>query len=92
MSKGKEFFEYCAKNPEVLETLKGKKGAEAAEYIKAQGFEMDESDIRDFMELCSESNDEQLASMVSGGSCAGHCGKTCESDERCRRDGCFDIT
>ncbi len=80
MSKGKEFFEYCMKNPEVLETLKGKKGEEVAAYIKEQGFEMSESDIRDFMELCTESDDEQLACMVSGGSCTGHCGKTCEGD------------
>ncbi len=45
---------------------------------------MSDSDARDFMELCAESNDEQLAAVVSGGACTGHCGETCELDAKGR--------
>lgn len=85
MSKGKEFFEYCIANPDVLAKLKGMKNEDMAEYVKAQGFELGQNDMRDFMEQCAESNDEDLAAVVSGGMCSGHCGRRCEgNDGNCR--------
>ncbi len=80
MSKGRDLFEYCVEHPQMMYKLQDMKKHEIAEYTKTQGFDLSENDIRDFMEICAESNDEQLASVVSGGSCSGHCGRSCEAD------------
>lgn len=81
MSKGKEFFEYCVANPDVLTKLRGLKNDEIAAYLKSHDFEMSDSDIRDFTEMCAESNDAVLAAAASGGNCTGHCGVSCEDDD-----------
>ncbi len=80
MNKAKEFFDYCMAHPEVMQKLSGMKGEELTKYVASLGFRMDDDGLRDFMELCAESNDEELAQAVSGGSCAGHCGRTCEGE------------
>ncbi len=80
MSKAKEFYGYCTSHPEVIEKLRGMKNDEIANYVKSLGFDMNSGDIREFMELCAESNDAELAASVSGGDCSGHCGRTCEED------------
>lgn len=88
MSKGKEFYEYCKTKPEIMEKLRSMKTEEIMKYVGSMGFELDTKEIRRFMELCAQSNDEQLAAAVSGGNCAGHCGRTCESqDSICNFDG-----
>lgn len=85
MSKAKELYEYCVAHPEVIDKLSAMKNEEAVEYVKSLGMKLGDGDIREFMELCVESNDANLAAVVSGGSCSGHCGRKCESE--CAIDG-----
>ncbi len=80
MNQAREFYDYCMAHPEVMQKLSGMKGEELTKYVASLGFRMDDDGLRDFMELCTESNDEELAAVVSGGRCTGHCGQTCEEE------------
>ncbi len=83
MSKAKEFFDYCVKNADTIKKLRGMKSYEIIAYVKSLGFELNNEDLREFVELCAESNDEKLAEAISGGICTSHCGATCERESAC---------
>ncbi len=76
INQAKEFYDYCMAHPEVMQKLRSMKSEELSKYVESLGFSLDGESLREFMELCTESNDEELAAVVSGGMCIGHCGHT----------------
>ncbi len=86
MKNASDFAEFLVGNPEVLADFQRMSPTEMFQKIKDMGYALSEEELIEVLSQSEEGNDVLLASTVSGGSCAGHCGRTCEQDriEPCR--------
>lgn len=80
MKGAKEFYEYCVSHPEAMEKLRNMAEDEVPQAIYDMGYSFTKEEFQAFVDSDDEESDEQLAASISGGSCTGHCGRTCEED------------
>ncbi len=83
MKGAKEFYEHCVEHPEAMEMFRSMNQAEMAAEMNRLGFAFTKEEFQTFVEQSEDLMDGQLVEAISGGSCTGHCGTTCEKD--CKR-------
>jgi len=79
MKNAHDYLAYMQEHPEERELSRTLSPAQMVQHIRELGFEFTPAELQEEMELGVELVEEDL-DAVSGGSCSGHCGMTCETD------------